>query len=148
MKHTTIVLIRLIIGGLFLAAGLSKLGAPLKMLASIYAYQIVIPDWLANTVAHTLPWMEILLGLAMLAGLWLPVTTGWVAATLVVFTMLTAQAWWRGLAIDCGCVDLSSLHPAFAALSTPGGAALRNIVLLALCGTLVWLTRADRTRRA
>lgn len=142
MKRMSIIAIRLLLGGLFLAAGLSKVGAPLQTLANIYAYQIVIPDWFANTVAHALPWMEILLGLAILSGLWLPVTTGWIAAMLVVFTALTAQAWWRELPIDCGCVDLSTLHPALAALSTPGGAALRNIVLLAFCAALLRMSRA------
>ena len=141
MKRAAIIAIRLLLGGLFLAAGLSKLGAPLQTLGTIYSYQIVIPDWFANTVAHALPWMEILLGLAMLAGLWLPVTTGWIAAMLVAFAVLTAQARWRGLPIDCGCIDLSTLHPALAALSTPGGATLRNIVLLVLCGTLFRMTR-------
>jgi uncharacterized membrane protein YphA (DoxX/SURF4 family) len=133
MKHAAIIALRLILGGIFLSAGLSKVGAPLKTLANIYAYQVVIPDWAANTAAHALPWMEILLGLAMIAGVWLPVTTGWIATMLLAFTALTVQAWWRELPIDCGCVDLSALHPALAALSTPGGAALRNIVLLAFC---------------
>jgi len=133
MKHAAIIALRLILGGIFLSAGFSKVGAPLKTLASIYAYQVVIPDWAANTAAHALPWMEILLGLAMIAGVWLPVTTGWIATMLLAFTALTVQAWWRELPIDCGCVDLSALHPALAALSTPGGAALRNIVLLAFC---------------
>lgn len=133
--------IRLVLGGLFLAAGLSKVGAPLQTLASIYAYQIVLPDWLANTVAHALPWMEILLGLAMLAGLWLPVAAGWIATMLGIFIVLTAQAWWRGLTIDCGCVDLSTLHPALAVLSTPAGATLRNVVLLALCAALLRMSR-------
>lgn len=141
MKRAAIIAIRLLLGGLFLAAGLSKLGAPLATLATVYSYQIVLPDWIANTIAHTLPWMEILLGLAMLGGLWLPVTTGWISAMLVMFTVLTAQAWWRELPIDCGCVDLGALHPALAALSTPGGAALRNLVLLALCGLLLRLGR-------
>lgn len=142
MKIAAALVIRLILGGLFLAAGLSKVGAPLKTLATIYSYQIVVPDWIASTIAYGLPWMEILLGLAMLAGLWLPVTTGWVAAMLAMFALLTVQAWWRDLPIDCGCVDLSTLHPALAALSTPGGATLRNIVLLALCATLLALTKA------
>ena len=133
MKHAAIIALRLILGGIFLSAGLSKVGAPLRTLANIYAYQVVIPDWAANTAAHALPWMEILLGLAMIAGVWLPVTTGWIATMLLAFTALTVQAWWRELPIDCGCVDLSALHPALAALSTPGGAALRNIVLLAFC---------------
>ena len=141
MKRAAIIAIRILLGGLFLAAGLSKVGAPLQTLATVYSYQIVLPDWVANTVAHTLPWMEILLGLGLLAGLWLPVTVGWTAAVLLVFTVLTAQAWWRELPIDCGCIDLSALHPALAALSTPGGATLRNLVLLVLCGVLLWLAR-------
>jgi uncharacterized membrane protein YphA (DoxX/SURF4 family) len=141
MKRAAIIAIRLLLGGLFLAAGLSKVGAPLQTLATVYSYQIVLPDWVANTVAHTLPWMEILLGLGLLAGLWLPVTVGWTAAVLLVFTVLTAQAWWRELPIDCGCINLSALHPALAALSTPGGATLRNLVLLVLCGVLLWLAR-------
>lgn len=148
MKRTTIIAIRLLLGGLFLAAGLSKVGAPLQTLAAIYSYQIVIPDWVANTIAHTLPWMEILLGLGLLAGLWLPITVGCTAAVLAAFTVLTAQAWWRELDIDCGCIDLGALHPALAALSTPGGATLRNIVLLALCGALVWLTRGVSAPRS
>jgi len=141
MQHAAVIAIRLLVGGFFLAAGLSKVGAPLKVLATVYSYQIVVPDWFANTVAYALPWMEILLGLAMLAGLWLPVTAGWVIAMLGAFSVLTAQAWRRGLPIDCGCIDLGALHPALAALSSPGGATLRNIVLIALCGALLGLTK-------
>ncbi|MBU3664729.1 MAG: DoxX family membrane protein [Chthoniobacterales bacterium] len=141
MKRAAILAIRILLGGLFLAAGLSKVGAPLQTLATVYSYQIVLPDWLANTIAHTLPWMEILLGLGLIAGLWLPVTVGWTAATLAVFTALTAQAWWRELPIDCGCIDLSAIHPALAALTTPGGATMRNLVLLVLCGVLLRWSR-------
>ncbi len=142
MKRAAIIAIRLMLGGLFLAAGLSKVGTPLQTLATIYSYQLVLPDWLAETVAYALPWMEILLGLGLLTGLWLPVTAGWTAAMLGVFIILTTQAWWRELPIDCGCIDLSGLHPALAALSTPGGATLRNLVLLGLCSALLWMTRA------
>lgn len=145
MKHGAVIAIRLLLGGLFLAAGLSKVGQPLQTLATVYSYQIVLPDWTANAIAHTLPWMEMLLGLGLLAGVWLPVTVGGTAALLGVFTVLTFQAWWRELPIDCGCIYLNKLHPALAALSTPGGATLRNMVLLALCGALLWL---DRRRAA
>ena len=144
MNRAVVIAIRLLLGGLFLAAGLSKVGAPLQTLATIYSYQIVLPDWLANTIAHTLPWMEILLGLGLIGGLWLPVTVGWTAVTLAIFTVLTAQAWWRELPIDCGCIDLSAIHPALAALSSPGGATLRNLVLLVLCGVVLWLARETK----
>ena len=141
MKTAAIILLRLVLGGLFLWAGLSKLGSPLQTLATVYSYQIVLPDLLASLIAAALPWMEILLGAALLAGVWLPVATGWTAALLLFFGVMTAQAWWRELPIDCGCVDLSVLHPALAALATPGGATLRNMVLIALTALLAILTR-------
>jgi uncharacterized membrane protein YphA (DoxX/SURF4 family) len=141
MRTAAIVFLRLLIGGLFLWAGLSKLGSPLQTLATVYSYQIVLPDLLASLVAAALPWMEILLGTALLAGIWLPVATGWTATLLVFFSVMTAQAWWRELPIDCGCVDLSVLHPALAALTTPGGATLRNLVLLVLTVLLAVLAR-------
>lgn len=144
MKRALMMAIRILLGGLFLAAGLSKLGAPLQTLASIYSYQIVLPDWFAETVAYTLPWMEILLGLALLGGLWLPVAAGWTAALLVLFTSVTAQAWWRQLPIDCGCIDLSTIHPVLAAMNTPAGATLRDLVLLALCAALLWMVAREK----
>jgi len=141
MKIAVAVILRFLIGGLFLWAGLSKLGSPLQTLATIYSYQIVLPDLPALLIAAALPWMEILLGTALLSGIWLPVATGWTAVVLLFFTVMTAQAWWRELPIDCGCVDLSALHPALVALTTPGGATLRNVVLLGLTALLAVLIR-------
>ena len=141
MRTAVVITLRIVLGGFFLWAGLSKLGSPLQTLATIYSYQIVLPDLAASLVAAALPWMEILLGAALLAGIWLPVAAGWMAALLLFFSVMTAQAWWRGLPIDCGCVDLSALHPALAALTTPGGATLRNLVLLALTALLALLAK-------
>ena len=107
-------------------------------------YQIVLPDWLATAIAYGLPWVEIGLGLALIAGLVMPLTLAATAIVLLFFTALTAQAWWRGLEIDCGCLDFSALHPTLAALGSPGGATLRNIVLLALTGLLAFLLRRVR----
>ncbi len=139
MIRATILVLRLLLGGIFLWAGLSKVGEPMQTLATIYSYQIVVPDGLALAIAHTLPWLEILIGVALLLGLIMPFTLAATAAVLLAFTALTAQAWWRELPIDCGCLDLSALHPAFAVLTTPGGATLRNLVLLGMTGVLAAL---------
>jgi len=141
MSRTAILLIRTFLGLLFLAAGIPKIGATLETLAAIYSYQIVLPDWLALAMAHLLPWVEVSIGIALLFGLLMPMTLIATASVLVGFTILTAQAWWRELDIDCGCIDFTALHPALAALSTPGGAALRNIALLALTGLVAFLLR-------
>lgn len=140
----SVILARLFLGAFFTFAGLSKIGTPLATLGTIYSYQIVLPDWFALAVAHTLPWMEIVLGLALIAGLWPAVTLSWTASLLLVFTILTAQAWWRELPIDCGCLDLSTIHPTLAILTTPGGATVRNLVLLA---TTIFLAAHDQRTR-
>ena len=144
MNRTAMIVIRSFLGLLFLAAGIPKVGAHLPTLAAIYSYQIVLPDWMATTIAYVLPWVEIGLGLALIAGLVMPLTLAATAVVLLFFTTLTAQAWWRGLEIDCGCLDFSALHPALAVLGTPGGATLRNMVLLALTGLLGFLIRRER----
>ena len=141
MRRAAAIALRGVPGALFVWAGWSKLGSPLLTLASIYSYQIVLPDWLATAIATTLPWMEILIGLALLAGFWLPAALGWAAALLVAFTALTAQAWWRDLPIDCGCVPLGSLHPVLEILTTPGGAVIRNTMLLAMIVSAGWLSK-------
>jgi uncharacterized membrane protein YphA (DoxX/SURF4 family) len=133
------ILLRVVLGWIFLAAGWSKVGQTLPTLASIYSYQIVLPDWLAEFIAITLPWAELLLAVLLFAGFFFPWTLLATAAVLVAFTVMTAQAWWRELDIDCGCFDFGAIHPALAVLSTPGGATLRNLVLMALVGALWWL---------
>ena len=148
MKRAAIPALRWLLGLFFLAAGLSKVGAPLQTLAAVYSYQIVLPDGLALAIAHALPWGEIILGLALLSGVFMSATLAATAGLLLAFTALTAQAWWRELPIDCGCLDLSGLHPSLAALTTPGGATLRNIFLLGLTALLAWLVRSPRADTA
>lgn len=133
------ILLRVVLGWIFLAAGWSKTGQTMATLASIYSYQIVLPDRLAEFIAMVLPWVELLLAVLLFAGLFFPWTLLATAAVLAAFTLLTAQAWWRELDIDCGCFDFGAIHPALAVLGTPGGATLRNLVLLALVGALWWL---------
>ena len=144
MNRIAIMVIRTFLGLFFLAAGLSKVGQPMQTLAAVYSYQIVLPDGLASAIAHTLPWVEIILGLALLSGVFMPVTLAATTSLLLAFTALTAQAWWRELPIDCGCLDLSAWHPSLAALTTPGGATLRNLFLLGLTALLAWLVRSPQ----
>ncbi|MGA0110870.1 MAG: DoxX family protein [Chthoniobacterales bacterium] len=145
MIRATILVLRLLLGGIFLWAGLSKVGEPMQTLATIYSYQIVLPDALAEFLAMALPWVELLLAVALFAGLFFPWTLLATALVLGAFTALTAQAWWRGLDIDCGCFDFASIHPSLAVLATPGGATVRNLVLLVLTALLAWGWR--RTQR-
>ena len=146
MRRAGMIVLRVLLGWIFLAAGWSKLGQTMPTLASIYSYQIVLPDWLAEAIAMALPWVELALAVALFAGLWMPWTLAATAAVLGAFVVLTGQAWWRELDIDCGCFDFASIHPALAVLGTPGGATVRNLVLLALVGVLAWLWSSGKSR--
>jgi uncharacterized membrane protein YphA (DoxX/SURF4 family) len=140
--------LRVLLGWIFLAAGWSKIGQTMPTLASIYSYQIVLSDALAEFLAMALPWIELLLAVLLFAGLFFPWTLLATGLVLAAFTVLTAQAWWRGLDIDCGCLDFAAIHPSLAVLATPGGATLRNLVLLTLTALLVWLWRQAHRQRA
>ncbi|MCL6449409.1 MAG: DoxX family membrane protein [Armatimonadetes bacterium] len=54
-------LIRLIMGGLFIYAGWGKILAPLDFASSIYNYKL-FPDFVAGLAAATVPWIEFLAG--------------------------------------------------------------------------------------
>jgi len=75
---------RLILGGVLLAAGALKIGSLQKSAMAVRAYEL-LPIQLANFLGYTLPWVEI------------------GAITMLAFIIAIAQAWARGLSIDCGC---------------------------------------------
>ena len=135
---------RVFLGLIFLSAGWSKIDSPLALLADIYAYQIPVPDRLAEILSMSLPWFEIGLGAALVFGIFPRLTTIGAMGLLGIYTLLTAQAWCRGLPIECGCMDFSGLHPALAILSTPAGAALRNLILLLVTSALAFLKSKPR----
>lgn len=94
--------LELVLGGLFVYAGLQKLLHPYEFAEAILAYQM-LPEILVGVVAAVLPWVEIAAGLCLAAGLkrrsCLLILAGLLAAFLVVILITLA----RGLKIDCGC---------------------------------------------
>ena len=93
---------RIAIGLVLLAAALAKIGNPAALAIQISHYDL-IPAGPRNLLAITLPWIELLAGLALVSGArarpgaWLAV------ALMVVFTLAVAQAMARGINIECGC---------------------------------------------
>ena len=99
---------RLVLGGVFLYAGAVKAFDPGGLAASIRAYELSLPEWFVSLSAHSLPLLEILLGLYLLVGLFTR-SAAWVAIFLtIVFTVALLQGALRGLDIDCGCFGSTS----------------------------------------
>ena len=62
------VVARLVVGGVWLAAGLLKIPDPPENVRAVRAYDL-LPESLVPVVGHALPIVEILVGVCLLAGL-------------------------------------------------------------------------------
>jgi hypothetical protein len=122
---------RAMVGGIFLVTGILKALDVAGFDRSIRAYQMV-PGALVPIMANGLPWLEIVVGAYVLAGLyrrWSALAAG---ALLVIFMIAMGQALVRGLTLDCGCFGTGL-----------GGAALREEVNLgSILRDGVWLLMA------
>jgi uncharacterized membrane protein YphA (DoxX/SURF4 family) len=93
---------RLILGAVLLAAGALKIGNLQKSAMAVRAYEL-LPVQLANFLGYTLPWIEIGIGLLLITGAAVKISGLIGAITMLAFIIAIAQAWARGLSIDCGC---------------------------------------------
>jgi uncharacterized membrane protein YphA (DoxX/SURF4 family) len=104
---------RLAVGAVFVLAGVTKLVNPGSFSATLLAYD-VLPVDLLRPVALILPWLEVVVGLYLLAGMFTRVAAWAAIALLAVFMVAITQALLRGLSLeDCGCFgDITSAVPA------------------------------------
>jgi len=93
---------RLILGGVLFAAGALKIGNLQKSAMAVRAYEM-LPVELANFLGYALPWVEIGIGLLLIVGASVKICGLLGAFTMLAFIIAIAQAWARGLSIDCGC---------------------------------------------
>ena len=93
---------RLLVGGVFVVAGALKLPDPAAAVRAVRAYRL-LPEALVAPVAFGLPAVEIAVGLALLAGVFVRTAAIASAVLLAVFIAAVGSAWARGLQIDCGC---------------------------------------------
>ncbi|MCW2721806.1 MauE/DoxX family redox-associated membrane protein [Pseudonocardia sp.] len=95
-------LARLGLAAVWLVSGTLKAADPDQTYVAVRAYD-VLPTGGVEVVAAVLPFLEIALGLLLLAGVGTRAAAVLSAALLLVFVVGVAQAWARGLSIDCGC---------------------------------------------
>jgi uncharacterized membrane protein YphA (DoxX/SURF4 family) len=93
---------RLVLGGVLLVAGGLKVGNLPKSAMAVRSYEM-LPIPLANFLGYTLPWIEIGMGLLLIVGVAVKISGALGALTMLAFIIAIAQAWARGLSIDCGC---------------------------------------------
>jgi len=99
--------VQLALGVIFIAASLPKIVDPPSFAHMIYNYRIV-PGALVNLSALTMPWIELLCGVALVLGIWRATARTIIAAMLLIFIVAISINLARGNAIDCGCFDVSA----------------------------------------
>ena len=95
-------LARLGLAAVWLVSGVLKAVDPDQTYVAVRAYD-VLPTTGVEVVAALLPWVEIAFGVLLLVGVGTRIVAVLSLALLVVFMAGVAQAWARGLSIDCGC---------------------------------------------
>jgi uncharacterized membrane protein YphA (DoxX/SURF4 family) len=107
------VLVRWVVGGLFLYMGLSKALHPVEFLKLVRQYDLLHHHVLLNFVASTLPWFEIFCGLLLLLGVAVRGAAVMLVAMLIPFTVVvllraleiheTSHLAFCAIQFDCGC---------------------------------------------
>lgn len=95
-------LARLILGVVMLVAGALKIGDPEQSRLAVAAYEL-LPKALEQPIGWGLPFVEVAIGLLLIAGYGTRVAALVSAVLMVAFVAAVSSAWARGLAIDCGC---------------------------------------------
>ena len=95
-------LARLVVGGVWIVAGLLKLPDPSESVRAVRAYQL-LPEAIVPAVGYGLPILEVVVGVCLVLGLLTRVSAVVSAVLFVAFIIGISAAWARGLSIDCGC---------------------------------------------
>jgi uncharacterized membrane protein YphA (DoxX/SURF4 family) len=93
---------RLVTGGVWLVAGALKITEPDASIAAVRAYEL-LPSGLAKAVGLALPGIEVVVGLALVLGVFTRFAAVVSAVLFTAFIVGIASVWARGMEIDCGC---------------------------------------------
>lgn len=100
-------ILRVLLGALFIYAAAGKIADPSAFARVIHNYRF-LPDALLNISAIIIPWVELISGIFMLAGIFKRGSSLLILTLLVIFTIALIQAYFRGLDIACGCFNLDT----------------------------------------
>ena len=135
--------VQIALGIFFVVASLPKLGDPPSFAHMIYNYRIV-PGALINLMALTMPWIELLSGLALILGVWKDAARTIIAAMLLVFIVAISVNLVRNNAIDCGCFDVTAAGKTHEErMADMHFVVVRDLGMLLMCAQLWWAKRRE-----
>lgn len=93
---------RITVGTVFLMVSLAKVVHPGAFANEIGNYDL-FPEIIVNFSAVVLPWIELICGMLLIAGVRLKANSLIISILLIFFILSVGSAMARGLNIDCGC---------------------------------------------
>jgi uncharacterized membrane protein YphA (DoxX/SURF4 family) len=102
-----LLLFRIIVGFVFIYAGILKISDPAGFSDAINNYDL-LPLSFVNFFAITLPWIEVVTGLFLLFGISVKENSLVISVMLLVFILAIVISLSRGLNIECGCFGTTS----------------------------------------
>ncbi len=93
---------RLVVGGVWIWAGVIKLPDPEASVTAVRAYQL-LPPGLADGVGRVLPMFEVVVGTCLVLGLITRLSAAVSAVLQIAFIVGIISVWSRGIEISCGC---------------------------------------------
>jgi len=135
------VLSSFILGGLFIYASIDKIVHPHDFAKIIYNYQLM-PDIFIYFMAVTLPWVEMVTGFALVAGIFRRASAVILSALLVIFSVAISINLIRGLNFDCGCFSTLTTE----AGNDPVGLLIRDFLILVPGLIIVFFNRPLSSR--
>jgi len=101
-KYNLPLLARFILGAVFIYASLDKIADPVSFSTNIDNYHIS-PIAINNLAALILPWIELIIGLSLITGVFLDGASILTIGLLAFFIFIITQAYMRGISLECGC---------------------------------------------
>lgn len=93
---------RIVVGWVFIYAAVGKIADPADFANDIENYQL-LPDFMINIIALTLPWIELVCGVFLITGIRIRANALLATMIFAVFNIAVFFAMAKGLNIDCGC---------------------------------------------
>jgi len=97
-----LVAFRLVVGGMFIWAGVSKIIDPLGFAQNIANYRF-FPQGISFFLALVLPWIEVICGVFLILEIFRSASALLLSGLLAAFLVLITVTIIRGIDIDCGC---------------------------------------------
>jgi len=129
--NIVILVLRVALGAVFVAAGGLKIGHADVFAAQIAAFRIV-PQAVIGPLALLLPFLEVLLGGYLIIGLYTRLVASIAGIQLVLFAVAIGSAVARGMVISCGCFGAGDRTV------TSWPEALRDLGLAAVAAFIAW----------